>query len=167
MDDVLAGLEAHAPAPAPEAHPAKAWASSADDPTKKIGSLLPGEVEGTSRHPFPVVDRAEYLAMIQGFGSIAARTHGAPIALIDISDLTAIQSTVNRERLVAHLQDPRMNDGKRASGHGGLIDRPVVVKVGGRFFVHDGTHRTLAAHLRGQTSIKARLVDLDGDIVRA
>jgi len=168
MEDVFAGLPGAAPPqttaqPAEQrsTHPAKQWAGAGSDPESRLTSLLPGEVDGTVRHPFKVVDRQQYLQMIKPFGSIAARTHGAPIALVNLSDVASIQNTVNRERLVAHLRDPYMNEGKRGSGHGGLIDRPVVVRLQGQLYLHDGNHRLTAAHLRGQTTAKVRLVDLD------
>lgn len=164
MDDLFAEAPGATPpqqTPARAEHPAKAWASSGDDPEQRISKLLPGEVDGTSRHPFQVMDRDQYLEMIKPFGSIARRTHDAPIALVNLSDLIGIQGTINRERLVAHLRDPAMNEGMRASGHGGLIDRPVVVRLGGQLYLHDGHHRLTAAHLRGQDVAKVRLVDLD------
>jgi hypothetical protein len=52
-------------------------------------------------------------------------------------------------------------DGTRAPGHGALIDLPIIVKMGGELFVHDGHHRLSAAHLRGEATARVRLVDLD------
>lgn len=142
----------------------QAWAASSFAPAEeRARTLPPGEVEGTARHPFQPSDRAEYIAMIQGAG-IASRSHSAPIALVNLSDLVGIQSSVNRERLGMHIADPNLYaPGARASGHGALIDRPLVVKVGGRFWIHDGHHRLTAMHLRGQATAKVRLIDLDAE----
>lgn len=145
---------------------AASWAREEQlPPHERAGRLRPGQQSGTSGVPFQVVDRAEYLASIKGHGSIAARTHDAPIALVNLRDLHAIQQSINDERLAQHLDAPAglVPPGSRAPGHGGLVDRPVVVKKDGRLFLHDGHHRLTAAHLRGQETAKVRLVDLDGD----
>lgn len=148
-------------APAPPAGPpptAKQWASTE-------ARVEPAEGVGTSRVPFEVVDRQAYLAAIKPYGSIAAKTHGAPIALVNLADIKAIQETINDERLAQHLENPAglVAPGAKGSGHGGLVDRPVVVRLGGVLYAHDGHHRLTAAHLRGQTTAKVRLVDLDGE----
>lgn len=142
----------------------QAWAANEFAPPEdRAAKLVPGEVEGTVRHPFPTVERTDYLGMIDGAG-IAARTHSAPIALVKISDLVGIQSAVNRERLGMHIADPNIYPpGTKASGHGALIDRPIVVKTGGQFFLHDGHHRVTAMYLRGQATAKVRLIDLDAE----
>lgn len=144
----------------------RAWAANEFAPAaERARSMEPGSNEGTVRHPFPVVDRAEYLSRAKGAG-IAALTHAAPIALVNLSDVHGIQESVNAERLRMHIDDPGIYaEGQRAAGHGALVDRPIVVKVGGKLIVHDGHHRLTAAHLRGQTTAKVRLVDLDGDAV--
>jgi hypothetical protein len=149
--------------PAPGGAAMHRWASDVQRPGG--ADVLPnGGPDGTVRHPFTQVQRAEYLALVKEHGSIAKRTHDAPIALVNLHDLHAIQDSVNRERLSQHMSDPKMvPEGSRAAGHGGLVDRPVVVRKGGKMFIHDGHHRLTAALLRGQSTAKVRFVDLDSE----
>src|SRR5574337_130027 len=128
----------------------KQWAGNEFSPAHdKIAYMPPGHKQGTVKHPFPAVDHDEYLNYIKEDGSIAKRTLTAPIANVRLDQLTGIQGSVNPERLAQHLENPRMYPaGTRATGHGGLIDRPVVVKKGGQMFIHDGHHRLTAQSLR-------------------
>jgi hypothetical protein len=145
---------------------AKEWARPDEElgPMDRAKRLHPGGSAGTSKVPFPVADRDAYLAMTREAGSIAQKTHGAPIALVNLSDLHAIQNTINDERLEQHLASPDMvAPGTRGSGHGGLVDKPVVVRKDGILYIHDGHHRLTAAAMRGQDTAKVRLVDLDGE----
>jgi hypothetical protein len=158
----------HPPAPprnASASAPAKNWAKAGTgdaDHSALLSKLQPGERKGTSKVPFPVADRDSYVASVKQHGSVAAKTHGAPIALVNLKDLHAIQKTVNDERLQQHLSDPDMvQPGTRGTGHGGLVDKPVVVKKDEQLYIHDGHHRLTAASLRGQETAKVRLVDLD------
>jgi len=133
----------------------------ADRAEVRARALESGTYEGTAKHPFPVADRAEYLAAVRAEG-IARRSLKAPVGRILLSAIKGIQATVNRERLTQHLKDPRLiPDGTRAPGHGALIDLPIVVKRGGEYYLHDGHHRLTAAHLRGEVDARVRLVDLD------
>lgn len=143
----------------------QAWAADGQpEPEERVHELEAGDRSGTLRHALQThVPREQYLAMIKGAG-IPARTHTAPIALVNISDLVGIQETINEERLGQHLADPRLYaHGTRSPGHGALIDRPIVVRVGGRMFCHDGHHRVTAASLRGADSVKVRYIDLDAE----
>lgn len=124
-------------------------------------TLENGDYEGTAKHPFPVADRVTYLAAVKSAG-VARLSLRAPIGRIQLSAIKGIQGTVNRERLNQHLKDPRLiPDGARAPGHGAAIDLPIVVKLGGEYYVHDGHHRLTASHLRGELDARVRLVDLD------
>lgn len=163
MNDTFGGGAPDAGAPPAQAG-VKAWAQNEfAPPEERAGNLRSGLVDGTAVHDFPVTDRALYLQQIQG-ANIPAKSHTAPIALVRLDQLTAIQETVNRERLGQHLANPKMNpEGARSSGHGMLIDRPVVVKVNGTFFIHDGHHRLTAQALRGLSTAKVRLIDLDAE----
>lgn len=149
--------------PAPQAG-VKQWAQNEfAPPEQRADYLQPGEVDGTAKHAFPVADRSSYLQAIKG-QNIAAKSLHAPIALVRLDQLVAIQGSINRERLGQHLANPKMNpEGTRAPGHGMLIDRPVVVKVGGSFYIHDGHHRLTAQALRGLSTAKVRLIDLDAE----
>ena len=151
------------PAGGPEGAPAmQRWASDVSRPGGS--SALPATGEGALRHPFATVPREKYLSMIKPFGSIAKRTHDAPIALVNLHELTGIQESINAERLNQHASNPKLvPEGTRAAGHGGLVDRAVVVRHGGKLYIHDGHHRLTAAVLRGATTAKVRFVDLDGE----
>jgi len=126
--------------------------------------LAPGSYEGTVQHPFPVADREAYLKAVRPMG-IAKRSMNAPIGRIRLDALKGIQKTVNSERLGQHLQNPMMVEtGSRASGSGALVDLPIIVKIGGEYYVHDGHHRLTASHLRGEQDARVRLVDLDPEV---
>ena len=146
----------------------KAWARNRMEAPKdmvysRAGTLEDGAHEGTAKHPFPVTDRQAYLDAVRGKG-IAALTHKAPVGTVRLDKLNGIQQTINRERLGQHLANPRLiGDGTRAPGHGGLIDLPVVVRLGGKLIIHDGHHRLSAAQLRGDQTARCRFIDLDED----
>lgn len=142
----------------------KDWAKEDLTPSDRARRLPPGEKLGTTKVPFPVTDRDAYLKQVHARGSVSEATHGAPIALVNLKDLHAIQHTVNDERLVQHLEDPHLiKPGTLGSGHGGLIDKPVVVRLNGDLYIHDGHHRLTAAAIRDQKTAKVRLVDFDGE----
>lgn len=123
--------------------------------------LEAGERAGTLRVPFPDVAHADYLAMVRGRG-IARLVDDAPVERVPLASLTAIQRSVNAERLEQHLDDPDLVPaGARKHGSGMLKDAPVVVRLGGKSYLHDGHHRATAALLRGETHVRARVVDLD------
>ena len=133
-----------------------------DRASVRARTLDDGQFEGTAKHPFPVTDREAYLSAVKEAG-IARLSRKAPVGRVRLDAIKGIQGTVNRERLNQHLRDPRLiPDGARGSGNGALIDLPIVVKLGGEYYVHDGHHRLTAAHLRGEVDARVRLVDLDG-----
>jgi hypothetical protein len=129
----------------------------------KMRLLAPGPIPGSLQHPFPVKLREDYLELVRGKG-IFKRAENVQPSKVPLAGLTAIQRSVNMERLAQHLEDPRLvEEGTRAAGHGGKVDLPVITKIGGKMYVHDGTHRCCGAYLRGQKEILARVVDLDAD----
>lgn len=139
------------------------WAAQRVNGTTPQASLrLPsGDKPGVLRHPFKLADRTQYLQQIKGSG-VFKRAEDAKIEDVPLSDLWGVQRHVNAERLQSHLESPDLVPaGARGPGHGGLIDIPTVVRIGGKSVIHDGHHRATAAHLRGQPSIRARVVDLD------
>lgn len=133
-------------------------ASAPDDPATK---LRPGDKPGTLRHPFRTLEREDYLRQIRGAG-IFKRAETAPVEDVTLAGLHSPQRTINAERLNAHLANPALvPSGTRGAGHGGIVDMATVVRVNGVDVLHDGNHRATANYLRGQKSIKARVVDLD------
>lgn len=141
------------------------WAHASETAEKRaswrLKSLLKGERDGTVRHPFPVTNREDYIAQIKGRG-IPKRVDEAPIKSVPLSELHGIQKTVNVERLSQHLEDENLvPEGQRSPHAGMLVDLPVVVKLGGKDYLHDGHHRATAAWVRGERAIGARVVDLD------
>lgn len=154
----------------PEAQPTpghagvKAWAqaySGGRDVEARKAQLMPGQRDGTVRVPFATMPHDEYKAAIKGKG-IPARAAEAPIQIVSLSALTGIQRTVNTERLGDYVSGAAKSEG-RAVHTGMPKDLPVVVKLGGKMYIHDGHHRATAALLKGADSIRARVVDLDAD----
>ena len=110
--------------------------------------------------PFPVEDHAAYVARIKG-ARIFKRAEDAPVRDVPLTDLSSIQASVGRTRLIAHALDPRFTPpGTRSPENGGLVDLPVLVKADGLTYIHDGHHRATAAALRGEPTVKARVVTL-------
>lgn len=142
----------------------RAWAAKRADPVSaRLAGLEPGRYPGTVAVPLPRIEHGAYKALIQGAG-IPKRVEAAPVVRVPIGELTAIQGSVNAERLQRHLEDPRLiPKGARTPSSGMLKDRPVVVRLGDKSYLHDGHHRVLAAMLRGERDIKARVVDLEGE----
>lgn len=113
--------------------------------------------------PFPVADREAYKASIARAG-VAGRTIGADVVEVAIASLKAIQRTVSDARLLQYERgDVPLVPGIRAAGHGAIVDVPIVVRIGGQNYLHDGHHRTVAAWLAGADFVSARLIDLDAD----
>jgi hypothetical protein len=135
------------------------WISKAQT-TPFTGVSPHGLHPGAVKLPIDHIPRAEYRDLIKGH-PIASKTHAASVQRVKLKDLKGIQRTVNQERLHAYLENPNLTpNNKRAIGSGMLIDKPVVVKVGGAMFIHDGHHRITAAHVRGESEIDARVVEL-------
>ncbi len=141
----------------------RAWArrSVVDRLGVRIRAMEPGARPGTALVPFPRIDAGEYKKLVRG-KRISERAEKAPVRPVPLAELTAIQRTVNLERLEQHARDPKLNrPGLRSPGHGGLVDLPIVVRQGGKSFLHDGHHRSVGALLRGERSVRARVVDLE------
>lgn len=78
----------------------------------------------------------------------------APVEKVKLADLVATQQGVSRQ----HLQR------KIDQGSG---DKPVVVvRHGGRLYIHDGTHAATLAKLRGDEEVSARVFDYDAEAGR-
>jgi hypothetical protein len=134
----------------------------AEDPARaRMTVMAPGESEGTLAVPFPTTTREAYLGQVRGAG-IFKRAEQAPLVRVPLSSLMGIQRSVNVERLAKYVDDPTaVKPGTRGAHHGGLVDVPVVVRKGGKLYIHDGHHRLSAARVRGEKDARVRLVDLD------
>jgi len=144
----------------------RAWAkqqATGDVFTNALRAAEPGGTPGIIRVPLPVASRAEYVQQVKGKG-VFKRAEKTKPTDVPIEGLNAIQRTLNVERLSKYADDPdAVEKGTRASGHGGLVDKPVIVQVGGKRYIHDGHHRIAARKMSGATSVQARIVDLDND----
>lgn len=142
----------------------RAWAKAnagAEDRTKsRLQALMPGGGYGTAEVPFPKVARDDYVKAIQGAG-VYKRALDVKPSRVPLAALTAVQRTVNAERLEKHLGDPNLIPKGTKGDHRGLVDHPTVVRLGGKHYIHDGHHRATAALVRGDKDILARVVDLD------
>lgn len=140
----------------------KLWA----DPRNRSIGLVTRALEesadapGTRKVPFKLADRVAYRAAIKG-ARVRVRADVAEPQDVPLAELTATQARVNDERVAQHLDQQLYAEGTRAPGHGGLVDFPIVVRLNGQLYLHDGHHRAAAAYARGDRSIRARVVDVD------
>jgi hypothetical protein len=67
---------------------------------------------------------------------------------VPVADLIATQDVVHENSLRHQLT---------TGGEG----TPLIVKSGGKYYVDDGTHRAAAAKLKGEKSVRAKVLDLD------
>lgn len=109
--------------------------------------------------PFEIGDKATYDAL-KG-GHLSREIREAPVVDVPLDGIRTIQKSVNADRVAQYLRDPGLTPKGAIGKHGGPIDLPIIVRVGGTRYAHDGHHRLSAAKLSGDTTIKARYVDLD------
>lgn len=127
----------------------------------RLAALAPAANGKGAAVPFPYRDRADYKAHHPN-RVINRAIAAAPLAPVRLAELNAIQHSVRPDVVRAYLDHPAINPrGTRSAVHGGLVDRPVVVRHGGALYLHDGHHRCTAALLAGDETIEARFVDLD------
>ena len=113
--------------------------------------------------PLRFVSREGYQKVI-GSAAINQRIDEAPIKDVPVDSLVAIQHTVDRARVEEYIRNPNLvRKGTKHKEHGGVVDRPIVVRCKATNYLFDGTHRTTAAKLLGARIIKARFVDLDAE----
>jgi hypothetical protein len=94
-------------------------------------------------------------------GHLAPEIRGAPVLLVPLQGVRTIQRSVNPDRVAQYLRNPDLMRPGQLGKHGGLVDLPIVVRAGGVDRIHDGHHRVLSNILRGETSVRARYLDLD------
>lgn len=107
------------------------------------------------------IDRDAYEKLI-GNRELNALIDAAPIRMVVIANLVAIQHTINADRVAQYILNPKLRRrGLRDPYHGGLIDLPIVIRLVGTSYIHDGHHRTVASKLLGAREERGRFVDLD------
>lgn len=137
----------------------KEWAKSENAYSAlACAKLKPGRHRGSLAVPFPVTDRTEYLAKIRGKG-IFKRAEDVIPTEVQLDSLHAIQTSVGEKRLTDYLGGLKPKEGAR-NPNGGLVDYPVIVRIDGQSYVHDGHHRVTAAWCEGLKKIRARVVEL-------
>lgn len=77
---------------------------------------------------------------------------------ISVSSIRTAQSLVDGIGVRGYIQ--RIAAGQGVAGRAGS-DMPVVYKIDGKHYIEDGNHRVVAAKLMGESTIRARVVDLD------
>jgi hypothetical protein len=111
--------------------------------------------------PFRFIDRKAYEDLI-GNRELNALIEAAPVVDVPIVSLVAIQHTINAVRVAQYLEKPNMRRrGMRDPVHGGPIDLPICIHLGGVNYLHDGHHRLTADKLLGARLARCRYVDLD------
>lgn len=118
---------------------------------------------GLVQVPLRYVPREGYQQAI-GNQEINDRIDRAPIQDVPLDSLVAIQHTVNRARVEEYIRNPKLvRKGTKHDDHGGIVDKPIVVRCKGTNYLFDGHHRVSAAKFSAARTVKARMVDLDAD----
>lgn len=111
--------------------------------------------------PFPFENRAAYKAKHTN-KEINARIETAPIEDVRLDEIHAIQHSVKPNRVAEYIHhDGGRQLGEKHPAAGTPVDQPIVIVSGGKKYLHDGHHRATAAALRGEKTVKARVVDFD------
>jgi hypothetical protein len=146
---------------------ARAWAKKVEaNPEEskalvRLGKLEPSDKPGRVKVPFPVSPEKSPYDKVIGHKSLQKRIADAPVKDVPVSKIHSNgQKSVRVDQVEHYIGDPDATP----HSHGGKhpVDHPIIVKVGGKSYAYDGHHRVTAATLRGEKSIKARFVDLDG-----
>lgn len=143
-----------------------AWAHKHDPAIemaeRKVSSLPLSKTGNGKRVPFPYASRIAYKEDFTN-QEINQAIENAPVKLIRIAGLHAIQHSVKDDRVNEYVKHPELVlEGQRHPRHKGLVDLPIVIQYQGMRFIHDGHHRTTAAWALGESKIEARFVNLDG-----
>jgi len=112
---------------------------------------------GQVNHGFHVIDKApyEYKAVTP------AAVDAAPTQRVQHKDLTATQPMVRRDNVRQFIDNPGIVVPGQRDLSGQLVDRPIVVRAGGKDYIHDGHHRLSARVLMGYQDSMARIVELE------
>jgi hypothetical protein len=124
-------------------------------------SLLRAQPGAAMAVPLPFRDRSEVHAKI-GDLELNEKIRAAPVKVVSVAGLVAIQHTVDKARVEEYLRDPGMDSrpGAMNPKSGTPVDYPVVVRLGKHRYLWDGNHRAIASILRGAGRVPARYVDL-------
>lgn len=111
--------------------------------------------------PFPYADKHVYKDAHSN-REINRRIHTAPIEHVPLDSLHAIQHSVKYGRVLQYLRG-EVGDRKGEVNPKSKtpVDYPIVIRKGGKNYLHDGHHRATTAFLKGRSQVKARVVDLD------
>jgi hypothetical protein len=128
---------------------------------RKVHSLPLSKTGHGVKVPFPYAARAAYKTDFSN-QEINQAIEDAPVKLIRIAGLHAIQHSVKVDRVLEYIKHHELLlKGTRSPLHKGLVDLPIVIQYQGIRFIHDGHHRTTAAWALGEDNVEARYVNLD------
>lgn len=117
---------------------------------------LSRNVLGDDSVPIPdgmTVNRDVALGVAQGVR--VAALNAAPVRTIAISKLIATQNGVRRATVEHFVRNPD------SQSHGGGSKGVYVVKKGGQYYIQDGHHRIVGRMLRGRTTVRAHVLEID------
>jgi hypothetical protein len=143
---------------------ADAWAArrkSMDEAERRLAQMPVSSTRRGAAVPFPFVDR-KVIHDAHTNEEINAAIAAAPVVDVPLRGLYSIQHSVKPDRVDQYIKDPGMrppgdvHDTARTP-----TDHPIIVQQGGKKYIWDGNHRSTASYLRGEKTIKARLVDFD------
>lgn len=149
----------------------RAWVKKQGDPAvaralAALAKLPASKKPGRVGIPFPVGDVESPYDKVIGHKSLQRRITTAPVEDVPTDKLVSNgQKTVRKDQVAHYIA----HGDTKGMDHGGKhpTDHPIVVKVGGKHVTFDGHHRVTAAILRGEKTVKARVVDLDAKLPEA
>jgi hypothetical protein len=141
-----------------------AWAdrkAATGDAEERLARLPTSSTKKGAAVPFPFVDR-KVIHDAHTDSEINARISKAPVVDVPLKGLRSIQHSVKPDRVHQYLEDPGLRPpGDVHSKAGTPVDHPIVIVQGGQRILWDGNHRSTASYLRGDKTIRARVVDFD------
>jgi hypothetical protein len=91
----------------------------------------------------------------------------ADVYEVPCKDLHAVQSGVSAAKVRGLLHHPEVFDRPGHVNDAGLSDDlPIVVRYGGKLYLHDGHHRVVAQRMMGAEQVRVRVVKIDTPIVK-
>jgi hypothetical protein len=143
---------------------ARDWAAkkvSMQQAQRKLALMPKSETGRGAAVPFPFADR-KVIHEAHSNEEINSAIKKAPVVDIPLQGLRAIQHSVKPHRVDQYLRDPGLRPpGDLHNKARTPVDHPIIIQQGGKRYIWDGHHRTTASKLRGDKSVKARLVDFD------